>query len=192
MDNCTDITILKPINYGPMTVIEDPDYDHRVHSRMSFNANDYYLRRLSTAETLVQVRPRMMYEVMKDVQLSCVYDGRTELVTCPAGCVLDGDSLKKMFNIENDGIAWVFHDWLYYSHAFDVRADGTQTKIPRHRRWVPDELMYNVIKMDGYTTYSWFTQRFDSLASSVLNDSWDYSPKNVDKTNLYIALDYIA
>jgi hypothetical protein len=88
-DYCTDITILKPTNYGPRTVLEDPHYNHQIHSRMAFNAKCYYLRRLSPAEMLVQEWPGMLYEIMQDIQLSCVYHGRTEFVTCPAGCVFN-------------------------------------------------------------------------------------------------------
>ena len=47
-------------------------------------------------------------------------------MTCSAGSVFTGDTLKSILNIENDGVAWVFHDWLYNEHAFDVRPDGTQ------------------------------------------------------------------
>lgn len=126
---CTDIKMLKPTNYGPSTVIEDPDYDHRIHSRANFNATDYYIRRLSQSESLTQGCLGLMYETMQDIQLSCLYDGCTELVTCPAGVNLNNDSSKKIFRIENSGLAWIFHDWLYYSHTFDVRDDGTQTRI---------------------------------------------------------------
>ena len=169
MDDCTDITILKPIHYGPMTVIEDPDYDYRVHSRTDFNVNDYYIRRLSMHETLARGSLGRMYETMQDIQLSCLYNGRTEMVTCPAGSILDDDSFQKIFKIEHGGLAWIFHDWLYYCHAFDVRADGIQTHIVR--RGTVDDLIHTIItKVD----YIWSAHRLDLLAVAQLNAKWNY------------------
>jgi hypothetical protein len=116
----------------------------------------------------------MLYEIMKTMRLSCVYKGKTELVTCPAGSVFNGDSLKYILNIENDGIAWVFHDWLYTSHAFDIREDGTQTTIPHENRWVVDELMYTIIEIDGYVCYARSAKALDTIIDRILHNAWNH------------------
>jgi hypothetical protein len=182
-DYCTDLTILKPENYGKRYVqLEDPNYNPYIHSRHEFNNTDYYLRRLCPDEILNQTRPDMVYEIMQDMQMSCRYNGKTEYITCPAGFVFNGDTLKQILSIENDGIAWVFHDWLYTSHAFDVRADQTQTQIPRDRRWVVDEVMYEMLKTDGYVRYAWMARRFDAVVDRILYKAWDSScTTNLDK-----------
>jgi hypothetical protein len=169
MENCTDIIILKPTHYGPMTILEDPDYDPCVHSRTDFNAKDYYVRRLNPSEMLAQGCLGMLYEIMQDIQLSCVYNGRTETVTCPASCILNDDSLKTIFKIENCGLAWIFHDWLYYSHAFDVRADGGHTQIAY--QGIVHGLIDTIIKMGEYTP---FVRRLDTFAVEQLNAKWNY------------------
>jgi hypothetical protein len=186
-DYCTNITIIKPAKYGPSTVLEDPEYDHRIHDRCSFNATDYYLRRLSLSEQVVQSRRNVIYEIMQDIQLSCIYNGKTEYITCPAGRVFDGDSLKRMLNIENDGIGWVFHDWLYFSHAFDMSENGTQTSIPHENRWIADELMYEIVRLDGYSSYAGFTKRFDLFVGPMLDTSWNFITENQTHSNVYIS-----
>jgi hypothetical protein len=173
-DYCTEITILKPANYGPGFILEDPHYNPRIHKRQDFNQKGYYLRRLCPDEIAIQQKPNMLYEVMQEMQLSCRYQGKMEYITCPTGCVFNGDTLKQMLNIENDGVAWVFHDWLYTSHAFDVRIDGTQTIIPRDHRWVTDELMYTIIRTDGYVGYARMLQQLDAYANSILYNAWDH------------------
>lgn len=170
---CTDIRILKPPQYGPGFTLEDPNYDPRLHDREMFDAQTYYLRRLSVSEISAQWFPGMIYEVMQEMQLSCMLRGRREVVTVKAGHVFNGDSLKLLLNLENDGIAWVFHDWLYTTQAFDVGENGTQTVIPREDRWVTDELMYEIIKLDGYVGYSRLVRTFDFFVGDALNNAWD-------------------
>lgn len=170
---CSDIKILKPSQYVPGYTLEDPSYDPLLHDRGMFDATTYYLRRLSVSEISAQRFPGMIYEVMQDLQLSCLIRGRREVVTVEAGHVFNGDSLKLRLNLENDGIAWVFHDWLYNVQAFDVRVDGTQTVIQRQDRWVADELMYELIKLDGYVGYSRLTRTLDLFIGAILNTAWD-------------------
>ena len=171
---CTDICILKPENYGPELVLEDPDYNEKIHDRDVFNTEKYYLRRLSRTEISAQRSPGMLYEIMQDMRLSCMYKGKTEIVTCPAGCVFNGDSLKYILNIENDGVAWIFHDWIYQTHSFDVREDGTQTLIPREKRWIVDELMFSVIELDGYVLYARIAKTLDSIIDGILYNAWGH------------------
>jgi hypothetical protein len=166
-------------------VLEDPDYDPLINTRQDFDSNTYYLRRLSPAEITAQHYPRMVYEVMQDLQLSCMYRGKTELITCPKGYVFNGDSLKQVLSIENDGIAWVFHDWMYTTHAFDVRDDGTQTLLSRERRWVVDEMMYTMIESDGYVAYAWIAKKMDTLISGSLDAAWDTASQNPDDACRY-------
>ena len=182
-DYCTDIHMIKPDKYSPSTILEDPEYDPLIHDRDSYNAKDYYIRRLSPREKAVQKNPNAIYEIMQDCQLSCMYKGKTEYITCPAGRVFDGDTLMRLLNIENDGIGWVFHDWLYFSHSFDRCADGTQTLIPR---WVADELMYDIIHIDGYSNYARFTKHYDIFISSILNTAWNFITKRVAHYNVYV------
>ena len=177
---CVDVRILQPENYCPGFLLEDPAYNEKIHDREVFNTKDYYLRRLSKREISLQNSPGMLYEIMQDMRLSCMYHGKTEIVTCPAGSVFNGDTLKYILNIENDGVAWVFHDWLYNEHAFDVRPDGTQTTIPSENRWVIDELMYSIIKLDGYLLYARIAKTFDTIIDGILNNAWRHGSNKYD------------
>ena len=187
-DYCTDVQIIKPVNYSPSTILEDPEYDPLIHARHDYNSKDYYIRRLSTDEQAVQTNQNAIYEIMQDCQLSCMYKGQTEYITCPAGRVFDGDTLMRVLNTENDGIGWVFHDWMYFSHSFDMRADGTQTVIPPDDRWVADELMYEIIRIDGYSSYAGFTRRFDVFISRMMNTVWNCITKDETKSNFYVPI----
>jgi len=71
--------------------------------------------------------------------------------------------------VEN-GIAWAVHDWMYYTHAFDTKPDGTTTKI--ENRWSVDELMYILLTIEGSPRYAYFLQTFDSLVRWVLDHYW--------------------
>jgi S1-C subfamily serine protease len=183
---CTDIHILQPENYEPGFILEDPMYDENIHDRDVFNANVYYLRRLSKQEIAIQHSPGMLYEIMKDLQMSCMYRGNKEIVTCPAGRVFNGDSLKYILNIENDGVAWVFHDWLYNKHSFDVRVDGTQTTIDRDHRWVIDELMYSIIEIDGYVLYARIAKTLDTIIDGILYNAWGDGSNYIKNDSHYV------
>jgi hypothetical protein len=125
---------------------------------------------LTEREILQQKTKGMKYRIKRPIVVTCVYNGKPESVTVPVDRVFDGDSLKRKLRLEDDGIAWAVHDWLYNTHAFDTKGDGTTTVIDK--RWPVDELMYNLLVLDGYNFYSKLLQMADGLAAITLDRAW--------------------
>jgi len=112
----------------------------------------------------------MRYRTLKNIVVECIYNGSLETITVPVDRVFDGDTLKSWLYMASEGIAWVVHDWMYYTHAFDTKPDGTTTKI--ENRWSVDELMYILLTIEGSPRYAYFLQTFDSLVRWVLDHYW--------------------
>ena len=131
---------------------------------------------LTKTEIAKQHSKNMRRVIRKPIVVTCMYNGNMETITVPMNRVFDGDSLKKLFCIKDDGIAWAIHDWLYHTHAFDKRSDGTTTQI--NLRWPVDELMYSLLILEGYKVYGKCLQSLDVCMIGVLDRAWDATNKN--------------
>lgn len=131
---------------------------------------------LTKAEIVRQHSKGMRQIIREPIVVTCVYNGNTETITVPVDRVFDGDSLKCLFSIQDDGIAWAIHDWLYNTHAFDTKSDGTTTRIDR--RWPADELMYALLILEGYTVYGRCLQYLDGCIIRRLDRAWDQISDN--------------
>ena len=60
---------------------------------------------------------------------------------------------------------------LVVQHAFDTKSDGTTTLI--NMRWPVDELMYNILILEGYVLYGRCLQYFDMCVIGNLDNAWD-------------------
>ena len=119
---------------------------------------------------------RMKYRIRAPIVVTCLYNGIPETITVPVDRVFDGDSLKRRCHLNDDGIAWAVHDWLYKTHAFDVKTDDTQTMIDN--RWSADEIMYSLLKLEGYKFYGNFLQSADVLTAITLDRAWVATNEN--------------
>jgi hypothetical protein len=125
---------------------------------------------LTNQEIKQQKTKGMKYRISRPIVITCLYNGKPESVTVPVDRVFDGDSLKRMLCLADDGIAWAVHDWLYNTHAFDTKHDGTTTAIDT--RWPVDELMYALLLLEDYKWYGKSLQLADTLAAMTLDRAW--------------------
>jgi len=128
-------------------------------------------RPLTETEISHQNGRRMRHIIREPIVVTCVYNGKPETITVPVDRVFDGDSLKNLFCINDDGIAWAIHDWLYNTHAFDTKSNGTTTVIDM--RWPVDELMYSLLIIEGYTIYGRCLQSLDMCVVGELDKAWE-------------------
>lgn len=132
--------------------------------------------RLTPQEITRQIGTHMKYRISKPIVVHCVYNSKQETVTVPVDRVFDGDSFKRMLYLQDDGLAWAVHDWLYHSHAFDTKPDGTTTTIDRS---VVDEIMYSLLVLDGSVVYAKLLQLGDGFVAAILDQAWDKQTDNV-------------
>jgi hypothetical protein len=127
--------------------------------------------KLTKLEIAYQHSKRMRNIIREPIVVTCMYNGSIETITIPANRVFDGDSLKYILCLEDDGIAWAVHDWLYNTHAFDTKLDGTTTLL--EHRWPVDELMYALLIAEGNALYGRFLQTADICVIAQLDRAWD-------------------
>lgn len=151
--------------------------DHSLMPRSVKILNEGEYVHLTDQEIRRQKTKGMKYRISRPIVVTCLYKGKPESVTVPVDRVFDGDSLKRMLCLEDDGIAWAVHDWLYNTHAFDPKQDGTTTAIDT--RWPVDELMYALLAIEGYKLYGKSLQLADTLAAMTLDRAWHAVNDNV-------------
>ena len=119
-----------------------------------------------------QENQAVMYRTTSPVVVTCLYQQRREKVTVPAGYVFNGDNFQELWKKgSSTGIAWLVHDWLYGTRAFDQKPTGISTPILDHR--TADELMYRILELEQSYVYSAFLQTVDTLAECLLAAQWN-------------------
>ena len=148
----------------------------KVPRRVRIQRHGYYTP-LTPSERAHHATQGRRYRTRHPVVVTCVYHGRRETVTVPAQRLFHGDAFKELLRLPSTGVAWLVQDWLYGTHAFARRADGTTTAIT-HRRTV-DELTYRILALDHQTSYADMLRAGKPFFAHALDTYWNKAVRSV-------------
>jgi len=131
--------------------IEDIAITNREDVHIQIHQGEY--RRLNEDEREVVREKGQRFTLTIEEPYVCFYNNYR--LNIPKGFMSDGAT-----SAPDLGIAWMFHDWLYYTHkCIEIDRETGEEKEVEVSRKLADDFLLDIMRIEGYTFLSWIYKK---------------------------------